>query len=98
MLKICNLSDIDFSNATNSSQAFVYCKALTTLVLNSTWKMNLDLRQSPLLSRESILGIFNDLPVISETKTIRLSSYAKYNAKLTSEEIAIVTQKGWTVA
>lgn len=97
-LRECDLSGLDFSETTDSGNAFYRCINLETLILNSTWKMNLDLSFCAKLSRESILGIFNVLPTISETRKITLNGYAKFNAKLTPEEIAIATDKGWTVA
>ena len=51
---------------------------------------------SEVLSRESLLYIFNNLPTISTATTITLGKANKL--KLTAAEIAIATQKGWTVA
>ena len=51
---------------------------------------------SNLLTRASILSIFNSLPTISGSKTIQIGSTNKN--KMTAEEIAIATNKGWTVS
>lgn len=47
------------------------------------------------LSKESLLRILNALPIASGTRKLTLGNL---RAKLTAEEIAIATQKGWTVA
>lgn len=50
----------------------------------------------PKLTRESLLALINKLATVSSTKTLSLQQHNKN--KLTPEEIAIATQKGWTVA
>ena len=47
------------------------------------------------LTIESLVSIINRLPIISSTKTITLGIN---KVKLTNEQIAVATQKGWTVA
>jgi surface protein len=49
-----------------------------------------------MLTPSSIINIFNKLPTISASKTITLG--AVNQLKVTSADIAIATQKGWTVA
>lgn len=48
------------------------------------------------LSHESLVNILTKLPTITTSKTITINAANKN--KLTSEEIAIATNKGWTVA
>ena len=48
------------------------------------------------LTHESLLSIINRLPTVTETKTLTLGQTNKL--KLTAAEIAVATQKGWTVA
>lgn len=48
------------------------------------------------LTHESLLSIFNKLSTTATAKTITIGQSNKL--KLTAEEIAIATQKGWTVA
>ena len=48
------------------------------------------------LTRQSILNIINSLPQVSSTKTLTLGTLNK--TKLSDAEIAVATQKGWTVA
>ena len=48
------------------------------------------------LTIASLLNIINALPTVTSTKTLTLGAYNK--RKLTAEQIAIATNKGWTVA
>ena len=48
------------------------------------------------LSRQSLLTLIAKLPTITTTRTLTLQQSNRL--KLTPEEIAIATQKGWTVA
>ena len=48
------------------------------------------------LTRASVLRILAALPTVSETKTVTIGQTNKL--KVTAEEIAVATQKGWTVA
>lgn len=97
-LVTCDMHDVDFSEMTQSSSAFAMCHKLKNLRLNSTWAADLALEDCAELSRESILGIINDLPVVETAKKLTLSVYAKFNANITDEELAIATNKGWKVA
>ena len=57
---------------------------------------NSDHSNYPNLSKESIMNIINCLCETTETLTLTLGSTNM--AKLTEAEIAIATNKGWTVA
>jgi hypothetical protein len=62
-------------------------------------KVDLSLADSPLLVRASLLNVLNNLADVTElgtnpTLTLAADSYHK----LTTEEIAIGTNKGWTIA
>ena len=48
------------------------------------------------LKHTSLISILDRLPQVSATRTITLGQTNKL--KLSAEEIAIATQKGWTVA
>lgn len=54
------------------------------------------LRNCPQLTVDSIITVFEALQTVSETKTITIGN--TYISKLTAEQIAIATDKGWTVA
>lgn len=95
-LRICDMGDVDFSSCTNVGSAFTGCTNLETLVLNETWAYELDLRNSPKLTRETLLNLFDVLPIIDTAKNIRLNK-SVYYLQLTDDDIAIVTDKGWVV-
>ena len=48
------------------------------------------------LTRQSILNIIDALPTVTSSKTLTLGQINKL--KMTTEELAVATQKGWTVA
>ena len=48
------------------------------------------------LTKQSLLNIFNTLPNVTGSKTITIGQVNRL--KLTAEQIAVATQKGWTVA
>lgn len=95
-LTYCDLSSIDFTGL-NQGATFGGCVNLETLILNSTWDSQLNLNSSPRITHDSLVGIFNVLPTISEARTITLHVLTKAYT-VSAEEIAIVTAKGWTVA
>ena len=59
-------------------------------------KVDLDLSPCPNLTKESLLNVFNEAAdVTSSPKTLTLGSTNL--AKLTDEDKAIATNKGWTL-
>ena len=77
----------DIGNRTNEN--------FTTFNCYGVQSYNLDIYTYPNLSKESILSIFNCLCETTETLQIAIGSANM--AKLTEEEIAIATSKGWSV-
>lgn len=63
---------------------------------NSLSTTNLDLTSCKLLSHDSLLSILNSCAQTSDTKTLKLG--ADNLAKLSEEEKAIATNRGWTLA
>ena len=57
---------------------------------------NQNYQRCPKLTHQSLINIINALPTTSETRVLTLGTYHK--SRLTSDEIAIATAKGWTVA
>ena len=79
-----------------SMDMFSGCSSLTTLGGFTGLKVNLDLSSCPLLTKESILNVFNKAAnVTSSPKTLTLGTTNL--SKLTSTEKAIATNKGWTL-
>lgn len=58
--------------------------------------INQNYSNSRRLTHESLVTLINELPTVSDTKTLTLGQTNRL--KLTAAEIAVATQKGWTVA
>lgn len=86
----------DFKNVVDINRTFDNCTALTTLGGFTGLKVNLDLHYSNQLTKESLLNVFNEAAdVTASPKTLTLG--ATNLAKLTDEDKAIATNKGWTL-
>ena len=103
---------LEASSVTNVWQIFDGCELLenlgglknlgqaysTTMTANDGW-YSLVLSKCPLLTHDSLMNVINNLYDIKskgvKTQTLQLGDTNK--AKLTAEEIAIATNKGWNV-
>ena len=86
----------DTSNVTSMVGMFYMCSSLTTLGGFTGLKVDLNLSSCPLLTKESILNVFNKAAnVTSSPKTLTLG--ATNLSKLTDAEKAIATNKGWVL-
>lgn len=110
---LTTIPQLNASNVTNTDQMFYSCSALTTLggLLNlgqaystsrstSYYYYRLDLSFCTALTHDSLMNVINGLYDI-KTKGCNAQSLILGStnlAKLTSEEIAIATNKGWTVS
>ena len=86
---------------TNFGSTFHYCSSLSKLTFteDSVIAANINLSYSSSLTHDSLMSIINALKDFSGTTTTKiLSLHAYAKARLTDAEIAIATQKGWTVA
>lgn len=87
--------NLDISNVGQSNgNVFYNCSGLVDCFLTGL-KVYLDLHWSPNLSKESVLFIFNNAQVITSSKAITLKK-EMFN-QLTADEIAIATEKGFSV-
>lgn len=80
----------------NLGNAFDYCTSLVDFYPPKNMGANLTVSNSTALSHDSLMRIIDNLITVTTTKTLTLG--ATNLAKLTEEEIAIATNKGWTVA
>lgn len=107
------IPQLDLSKVTSVSQMFLSCYALTTLGgfqnLGMAYDTNqsanyssykLDLSASPKLTHDSLMNVINNLYDIANKgcNAQQLILGSTNLAKLTAEEIAIATNKGWTVS
>ena len=88
------IKSLDLNNVKDSGNAFSGCVNLTNITLKNIG-CDLDLSASTNYSQETLVGILNNLKTI-DGKTLTLGSTNL--AKLTTEQKAIATNKGWTLA
>ena len=72
------------------------CNSLADFYPPKNINTDMKVDKSPVLSHDSLMRIINNLMTTTSTKKLTLGATNK--AKLTDEEIAIATGKGWTVA
>jgi hypothetical protein len=58
----------------------------------------LDFNNSNLLTTTSVLNVFNTIANVGTTKTCTIRLHQDVLNKLTADDIAIATNKGWTVS
>lgn len=93
---LVSLPLLDVSNVTSMSSMFRNCFNLIDLEGLTGLKTNLDLYSCSLLTHDSLMNVINEAAdVTSSPKTLTLGS-TNLN-KLTDEEKAIATNKGWVL-
>lgn len=93
-IRSLDLSWLDFSGVTSQSNAFVQCGQLTDFS-GINIKCSFSFATCVSLSHQSLLNIIDKLEPVDTATTLTLGAYNL--AKLTAEEIAVATAKGWTV-
>lgn len=99
--KVIDLSNLETFNNKASATPFTSAYNLEELKIKDNFKISgISLANSPLMRRTCLLDIINKLAdVTEETETTYTIILGAINlAKLTEEEIAIATAKGWTVS
>lgn len=95
------VEDLDISGGTSFTYLFEQCYALKDLTIKGSINASLDLSKSTKLTHESLMSVINALTDTSEldtTKTYKLTLGSTNLGKLTAEEKAIITNKGWNYA
>lgn len=93
-----NLTSIpafNLSNVTSFDTAFWGCQSLTEFHATGM-KVSFSLSFSTKMSETALVEVLNNLATVTSTQTLTLGS-TNLN-KLTAEEKAIATQKGWTLS
>lgn len=86
---------LDVSNAENLSRIFYKCTSLKSILMTGM-KTGFTISDSTKFERTDLVTILNNLATV--TQTMRLTMGATNLAKLTDEDKAIATNKGWTLA
>lgn len=94
---LTNLSIQDASGITNTTNAFANCSNLSTLNLPNI-AVSFDIHWSSRFTRNGLLNIINNLADLTGGTAQTLTIGSTNLNKLTAEDIAIATNKNWTLA
>ena len=95
-LETIPLLDVSKITVNNFNRTFYLCPKLTNVGGLKNLSVTLELSDSPLLTRESVLNIFNNLATVTTETYIYLHNDVK--ARLTDNDITIATSKGWIIS
>ena len=90
-----DLSNFDTSAVKNMNGMFNGCTNLTNFA-SCVFRKSIDFSTCAKLSHDSLMSIINNLAEVTNAQKLTLGTTNK--TKLTINEIAIATEKGWTVA
>lgn len=96
--KLVSVPLLDFTKAEQLRSMLLACSELVELGGFTNLSVNLDLSSSRKLTADSIMNVINEAKDLSETGTATLTLGNTNIAKLTEEQIAIASFKGWTLA
>mgnify|MGYP002710949097 CR=1 FL=1 len=86
---------LDVSNVVYFGDCFFDCSSLKSILMTGM-KANFNISVSTKFEQSDLVTILNNLATVTTTKTLTMG--ATNLAKLTDEEKAIATNKGWTLA
>ena len=92
--RLTNVPSFDTSNVTTMFGMFNGCSSLETIHMINIG-VNLDIHYSTKFTREALLEIIGNLKTVTSTKKLTMGTTNL--AKLTDEDKAIATNKGWTL-
>ena len=93
--KLTAIPRLDVSNVTNMQRMFYDCKALEEIHITGI-KVSFDIHYSTKFTRDALVEILNNLAPVTSTQTLTMG--ATNLAKLTDDDKAIATNKGWQLA
>ena len=91
---LTSIPQFDTSNVISMSNMFFNCSKLKEIHMTGM-KVSFDIHYSTLFTREALVEILNNLATVTSNPTLTMGSTNL--AKLTEEEKAIATNKGWTL-
>ena len=86
---------LDVSNVTNMNSIFSGCSSLKSILMTGM-TVSFKISSSTKFEESDLVTILNNLATVTTTQTLTMG--ATNLAKLTDEEKAIATNKGWTLA
>ena len=94
---LTSIPELNTSNVTDMYNMFSYCSNLETIHMINM-KVSFDISSSTKFTREALVEIINNCyDVTTLNKTAKLTMGSTNLAKLTEEDKAIATAKGWTL-
>ena len=93
--KLVTIPALDVSKNLNFSNSFNGCTSLKSILMTGM-KVSFNISSSTKFERADLLIILNNLATVTTTQTLTMG--ATNLAKLTDEDKAIATNKGWTLA
>ena len=94
-LNLTTIPQLDTSKCTNMRDIFYSCSKLKEIHMIGM-KVSFDISYSRNFTESALVEILNNLATVTSTQTLTMGSTNL--AKLTNEEKAIATNKGWTLA
>ena len=94
-ISLTSIPQLDTSHVLNMNFMFEECSNLKSILMTGM-KVNFDISASTKFETSDLVTILNNLAAVTSTKTLTMG--ATNLAKLTDEEKAIATNKGWTLA
>ena len=91
---LTTIPPIDVSKVTNTYYMFGGCTSLKSILMHGM-KVSFDIHASTQFEESDLVTILNNLATVTSTRTLTMGSTNL--AKLTDEEKAIATNKGWTL-
>lgn len=92
---LTTVPQLDVSSVTDMSNIFKNCSSLKSILMTGI-NGYLNISASTNFEKSDLVTILNNLATVTSTKTLTMGSTNL--AKLTDEEKAIATNKGWTLA
>lgn len=96
--KLVSVPLLDFTKAEQLRSMLLACSELVELGGFSNLSVNLDLSSSRKLTAESLMNVINEAKDLSSEGSATLTLGNTNIAKLTEDQIAIASAKGWTLA
>lgn len=90
-----SIPQLDVSKVTRMDSAFGSCRSLKSILMTGM-KASFDISASTMFEKSDLVTILNNLATVTTSRTLRMGTTNL--AKLTDEEKAIATNKGWKLA